>query len=81
LHSIPLNQSSSDTNSLLKDLTPTPGGVTIPLESDTCPSIGVYPDAFKDDSEGVGVINSGQESTPVPRETPPLTNPIEKGVG
>ena len=81
LHSIPLNQSSSDTNSLLHDLTPTPGGVTIPLESDTCPSIGVYPDALEAQNMGVGVINSGQSSEDVSHETPPLTNPIEKGVG
>jgi hypothetical protein len=79
LHSIPLKQ--SDSNSLLQDLTPPADEVTIPLESDTCPSIGVYPDAFNDDSEGVGVINSGQESTSSPQETPPLTNPIKKGVG
>jgi hypothetical protein len=79
LHSIPLKQ--SDSNSLLSDLTPTPGGVTIPLESDTCPSIGVYPDALNDDLEGVGVINSGQEPTSSPQETSPLTNPIQKGVG
>jgi hypothetical protein len=77
MHSIPHNR--SDSNTLLADLTPTPGGVTIPLESDTCPSIGVYPDAFNDDSEGVGVINSGQSAPEVPRETPPLTNSNEKG--
>jgi hypothetical protein len=79
MHSIPHVQ--SDSNTLLADLTPTPGGVTIPLESDTCASIGVYPDAFNDDSEGVGVINSGQESTSSLQETSPLTNPIQKGVG
>ena len=74
LHSIPLKQSSSDTNSLLADLTPPADEVTIPLESDTCASIGVYPN----DDEGVGVINSGQSAPEVPRETPPLTNPIKK---
>jgi hypothetical protein len=81
LHSIPLKQSNpnTDSSSLLSDLTPTPGGVTIPLESDTCPSIGVYPNAFNDDLEGVGVINSGQSSAEVSRETPPLTNSNEKG--
>jgi hypothetical protein len=79
LHSIPHVQ--SDSNSLLADLTPPADEVTNPLESDTCPSIGVYPNAFNDDSEGVGVLNSGQESTSSPQETPPLTNPIQKGVG
>jgi hypothetical protein len=79
LHSIPHIQ--SDAHNLLSDLTPPADEVTIPLESDTCTSIGVYPDAFNDDSEGVGVINSGQSAAEVPRETPPLTNPIEKGVG
>jgi hypothetical protein len=53
--------------------------VTIPLESDTCQSIGVYPDAFNDEIKGVGVINSGQSAPEVPRETPPHANPIEKG--
>jgi hypothetical protein len=77
MHSIPHNR--SDSNSLLSDLTPTPGGVTNPLESDTCPSIGVYPDAFNDDSDGVGVINSGQSAPDVSHETPPLTNSNEKG--
>jgi hypothetical protein len=77
LHSIPLKQ--SDSNSLLEDLTPTPGGVTIPLESDTCPSIGSYPDALEAQNKGVGVINSGQSAPEVPRETPPLTNWVEKG--
>jgi hypothetical protein len=81
LHSIPLNQSSSDTNSLLQDLTPPAGEVTNPLESDTCPSIGVYPDALEAQNMGVGVINSGQSSEDVPHETPPLTNSNEKGVG
>jgi len=81
LHSIPHIQSSSDTNSLLQDLTPPAGEVTIPLESDTCPSIGVYPDALEAQNKGVGVINSGQSSEDVPHETPPLTNPIQKGVG
>jgi hypothetical protein len=69
MHSIPLKQ--SDSNSLLSDLTPPADEVTNPLESDTCVSIGVNPDAFNDDSEGVGVINSGQEPTSSPQETPP----------
>ena len=79
MHSIPLKQ--SDSNSLLADLTPPADEVTNPLESDTCASIGVYPDAFNDEIEGVGVLNSGQEPTSSPQETPPLTNPIQKGVG
>jgi len=77
LHSIPHVQ--SDSNTLLSDLTPTPGGVTNPLESDTCASIGTYPDALNDQIEGEGVIISGQSSEEVPRETPPLTNSNEKG--
>jgi hypothetical protein len=72
LHSIPLKQSDSN-------LTPTPGGVTNPLESDTCVSIGVYPDALEAQIEGVGVIISGQSAPEVPRETPPHQNPMEKG--
>jgi hypothetical protein len=76
MHSIPLKQ--SDSNTLLADLTITAVIVTNPLESDTCPSIGVYPDAFKAQIEGVGVNESGQPAPEVPRETPPLTNPIEK---
>jgi hypothetical protein len=77
LHSIPHVQ--SDSNTLLSDLTPPPGGVTNPLESDTCVSIGTYPDALNDQIEGEGVINSGQSTPEVPRETPPLTNSNEKG--
>jgi hypothetical protein len=77
MHSIPLKQ--SDSNTLLADLTPPADEVTNPLESDTCPSIGVYPDAFKAQIEGVGVNESGQPAPEVPRETPPLTNPTEKG--
>ena len=79
IHSIPLNKSQSEANSLLQDLTPPADEVTIPLESDTCPSIGVYPDAFKAQIEGVGVNDLGQPGEEVPRETPPLTNPTEKG--
>jgi hypothetical protein len=77
LHSIPLKQ--SDSNSLLADLTPPADEVTNPLESDTCASIGVYPDAFNDDSEGVGSTNSGQSAPEVPRETPPVTVSNKKG--
>jgi hypothetical protein len=79
LHSIPLKESALIANSLLQDLTPTPGGVTIPLESDTCPSIGSFPNALDDQTEGGGVINSGQSAPEVPRETPPHQNPMEKG--
>jgi hypothetical protein len=77
LHSIPLKQ--SDSNTLLADLTPPADKVTNPLESDTCTSIGVYPDASNAQIEGVGVIISGQPAAEVSRETPPHANPIEKG--
>jgi hypothetical protein len=77
LHSNPLKQ--SDSNALLEDLTITAVIVTNPLESDTCVSIGDNPDAFNDDSEGVGVSNSGQNAVAVPRETPPLSNSNKKG--
>ena len=76
MHSIPHNQ--SDSNTLLSDLTPPPGEVTNPLESDTCVSVGVNPDAFKDDSEGVPLSDSGQPAPEVPRETPPVTVSNEK---
>lgn len=79
MHSIPHIQ--SDSNTLIADLTPPADEVTIPLESDTCVSIGVYPNALDDDSEGVPLSNSGQEPTSVPQETPPLTNPKQKGEG
>jgi len=77
MHSIPLKQ--SDSNSLLADLTPPADEVTNPLESDTCASIGTYPDAFNDDSEGVGVNNSGQSAPDVSHETPPVNVSNEKG--
>lgn len=76
MHSIPLKESVA---SLLQDLTPPADEVTIPLESDTSLSIGSFPDALNDDSEGGGVIHSGQENTVVARETPPLSNSNEKG--
>ena len=79
LHSIPLKE--SDSNTLLADLTPPADEVTIPLESDTCVSIGSYPESFKAQIEGVGVINSGQEKPENVPETPPLCDPNEKGVG
>ena len=80
MHSIPLAQSDSNpAQSLLDDLTPPADEVTIPLESSTSLSIGTYPDALNDQIEGVGVINSGQEDTVVPRETPPLSDSNEKG--
>jgi hypothetical protein len=77
LHSIPLKQ--SDSNTLLADLTPPADEVTIPLESDTCVSIGSYPEPFKAQIEGVGVNDSGQPGEDVPHETPPHQNPNEKG--
>jgi len=77
MHSIPLKE--SDSNTLLADLTPPADEVTNPLDSDTCASIGVYPDAFNDQIEGGGVINSGQSAPDVSHETPPHQNPIEKG--
>jgi len=72
MHSIPHIQSGSN-------VTPPADEVTTPLESDTCPSIGVYPDEERSDDEGVGVIISGQSAPEVPRETPPHQNPMEKG--
>jgi stage V sporulation protein SpoVS len=81
LHSIPLKESALSANSLLQDLTPTPGGVTIPLESDTCPSIGSFPNEERSDDEGEGVIISGQSAPDVSHETPPLDDSNEKGVG
>jgi len=77
LHSNPLKQ--SDSNALLQDLTITGVIVTNPLESDTCESIGVYPDELEDDSEGGGGINSGQSSSDYIQETPPVNNSNEKG--
>jgi hypothetical protein len=77
MHSI--SHVQSDSNTLLSDLTPPPGGVTNPLESDTCASIGTYPDALNDQIEGEGVINSGQSTPEVPRETPPVNVSNEKG--
>jgi hypothetical protein len=68
MHSIPHTQTPPN-------LTPPADEVTIPLESDTCASISVYPD----ESEGEGVINSGQPAPEVSRETPPHQNPTEKG--
>ena len=75
LHSIPLKESALLANSLLADLTPPADEVTTPLESDTCPSIGSFPNK----KEGGGVINSGQSSADVPRETPPVNVSNEKG--
>lgn len=80
MHSIPHNQSDSNpVQSLLDDLTITAVIVTNPLESNTSLSIGNNPDALNDKIEGGGGINSGQEDTVVPRETPPLSNSNEKG--
>jgi hypothetical protein len=77
LHSIPLKQ--SDSNTLLADLTPPADEVTNPLESDTCPSIGTYPDALEAQNKGVGSTNSGQSSADVSHETPPVTVSNKKG--
>jgi hypothetical protein len=85
LHSIPHTRSPSKTeaqlkaDSLLEDLTITAVIVTNPLESDTCVSIGVFPDALETHSEGVGVDKNPPEIKDVPRETPPVTNWVEKG--
>jgi len=80
LHSIPLKQSDSKAaQSLLDDLTITAVIVTTPSESSTCASIGNNPDKLQGNEVGEGVINSGQESQDVPRETPPLSNSNEKG--
>lgn len=80
LHSIPLKQSDSKAaQSLLDDLTITAVIVTTPSESSTCASIGNNPDELQGNEVGEGVINSGQESQDVPRETPPLSNANEKG--
>jgi phage terminase small subunit len=68
MHSIPHTQTPPN-------VTPPADEVTIPLESDTCASIGNYPN----ESEGGGVIISGQPAEEVPRETPPHQNPTEKG--
>lgn len=82
LHSIPDTRSESQAKaaSLLEDLTITAVIVTNPLESDTCVSIGVFPDSLNDDSEGGwGSIKNPAEMKDVPRETPPVTNWVEKG--
>ena len=80
MHSIPLKESDSKAaQSLLDDLTITAVIVTTPLESSTSLSIGNNPDALDDQIEGGGGINSGQEDTVVPRETPPLSNSEQKG--
>jgi hypothetical protein len=77
LHSIPLKQ--SDSNDLLQDLTITGVIVTTPLESNTCASIGINPNALDDDSEGEGVLNSGQADGEELQKTPPVTISNEKG--
>jgi hypothetical protein len=77
MHSNPHIQ--SDSNALLEDLTLTAVRVTNPLESDTCASIGNYPDALEASVEGGGVVISGQSAPDVPRETPPHQNSEEKG--
>lgn len=83
LHSNPHTQSSPKTiseegaASLLDDLTITAVIVTSPSESNTCASIGENPDALEGMWEGVS--NSGQSAPDVSCETPPVTNPIQKG--
>lgn len=77
MHSIPLKQ--SDSNTLLADLTPPADEVTIPLESDTCASIGTYPDESNAQIEGVPLSNSGQTAADVSHETPPVTVSESKG--
>jgi hypothetical protein len=75
LHSNPLNESPSDSNSLLDDLTITAVIVTNPLESDTCEYIGSNPN--KEDGEGVIVLDKNDTMSHM--ETPPVTNSNEKG--
>jgi hypothetical protein len=77
MHSIPLKQ--SDSNTLLADLTPPADEVTNPLESDTCASIGTYPDALEAQNKGVGSTNSGQPAPDVSHETPPVNVSNKKG--
>jgi hypothetical protein len=79
LHSIPLIKSHSEAKSLLEDLTPPPVGVTNPLESDACVSIGGNPNTQVAYTEGEGVINLGQAAPTVSRETPPVNVSNEKG--
>jgi hypothetical protein len=82
LHSNLLKQSDSDvkqsdSNTLTQDLTLTAVIVTNPLESDTCESIGVYPDSLE--VSGGGGIISGQTAPEDTQETPPLNISNEKG--
>jgi hypothetical protein len=81
LHSNLLNQSDSDVKQSNSDpnLTITAVIVTNHLESDTCTSIGVYPNALNDDSEGGVGINSGQSAQQDIQETPPVNVSNEKG--
>jgi hypothetical protein len=84
LHSNLLKQSDSDvkqsdSNTLTQDLTLTAVIVTNHLESDTCTSIGVYPDSLEASVEGGGGIISGQTAQQDTQETPPLNNSNEKG--
>lgn len=75
MHSNPLKESVPDSNSLLHDLTSPPAEVTNPLESSTCVSIGNYPN----ESEGEGVVISGQSAAEVLQETPPVNISEKKG--
>jgi hypothetical protein len=78
VHSNLLKESHANSDlaqSLLNDLTLTGVNVTTPLESDTCVSIGNYPN----EEVGEGVIISGQEDVSHTHGTPPVTNSNEKG--
>lgn len=78
MHSNPHIQSDSPSDlaqSLLDDLTITAVIVTNPLESDTCASIGSFPN----ESEGEGVVISGQSAADVSHETPPVNISEKKG--
>lgn len=79
MHSNPLKESVPDSDSLLDDLTLTAVIVTNPLESDTCVSIGNYPNELQGNEEGEGVVISGQSAPEVLQETPPVTITEKKG--
>ena len=76
LHNQSLPIANSDASNLLDDLTITAVIVTNPLESDTCASIGNYPNK---ESEGEGVLNPGQPAPKESMETPPVNNPKQNG--
>ena len=77
LHSIPLKESPSYlAQSLLNDLTLTAVKVTNPLESDTCASIGNYPNEI---SEGEGVIIQDKSDMMSHLENTPVNVSNKKG--